>query len=83
MARRSFVQEGHDAPGSAVGKDSNEALHRVFQICRSQGFKPQKRRIRRRATVVAHLVQYRTTLLRVLVSCVFEPRPSRTCRFIG
>ena len=29
MARRGFIQETHDVPGSAVDKDSDEALHRM------------------------------------------------------
>ncbi len=37
MARRGFGQERRDVPGSAVGKDSDEALHRRVQVCRSQG----------------------------------------------
>ena len=32
MARRGFDTESHDPPGSAVGKDSDEALHRTIQI---------------------------------------------------
>ena len=32
MARRGFVTESHDPPGSAVGKDSDETLHRTIQI---------------------------------------------------
>ena len=40
MARRDFGKERHDAPGSAVGKDLDEALHHTIQICRSAGFKP-------------------------------------------
>ena len=31
MACRGFGKERHDAPGSAVGKDSDEALHRTFE----------------------------------------------------
>ena len=30
MARRGFGQERHDAPGLAVGKDLDEALHQAF-----------------------------------------------------
>ena len=37
MARRGFSTERHDAPGSAVGEDSDEALHRTIQTCRSAG----------------------------------------------
>ena len=41
MARRGFDMEperhDRDAPGSAVGKDSDEVLHLIVQICRSQG----------------------------------------------
>ena len=37
MARRGFGQERRDVPVSAVGKDSDEALHRIVQICRSAG----------------------------------------------
>ena len=32
MARWGFGQERHDVPRSAVGKDSDEALHRTIQI---------------------------------------------------
>ena len=37
MARRGFDTGSYDPPGSAVGKDSDEALHRTIQISRSQG----------------------------------------------
>ena len=40
MARRGIHPGRHGVPGSAVGKDSDEALHRVIQICRSQGIQP-------------------------------------------
>ena len=32
VARRGLDTESHDPPGSAVGKDSDEALHRTIQI---------------------------------------------------
>ena len=49
MDRRGFSTERHDVPGSAVGKDSDEALHSIVQICRlhRRVFKPQQWRIRR------------------------------------
>ena len=71
MARRSFDTESHDPLGSAVGKDSDEALHLTIQICRSQGsnlataYKKESDASRspRAITVPRHCV---------LVSCVCE-----------
>ena len=50
-----FDTERHDPPGSAVGKDSDEALHRTIQISRSQGSNLQ-RSIRKQATLLAQHV---------------------------
>jgi hypothetical protein len=38
MARRGFDTESHDPPGSAVGKDSDEALHRIIQMMPFAGY---------------------------------------------
>ena len=38
MARRGFDTESHDPPGSAVGKDSDEALHRTIQMMPFAGY---------------------------------------------
>jgi hypothetical protein len=38
MARRGFCTGSHDPPGSAVGKDSDEALHRIIQMMPFAGY---------------------------------------------
>ena len=55
MARRGFDTESYDPPGSAVGKDSDEALHR--KSCRFAGnSNPSNGSIERGATLFAYHV---------------------------
>ena len=57
MARRGFCTESHDPPGSAVGKDSDEALHRTIQIMPFAGeFEPCNGSIRRGSARADHHV---------------------------
>ena len=44
MARRGSSTGSHDPPGSAVGKDSDEALHRTIQMMPFAGYSNLKQR---------------------------------------
>ena len=71
MARRGFCTESHDPPGSAVGKDSDEALHRTIQIMPFAGeFEPCNGSIRRGSARADHHVQYSSTHLCIGVLCL-------------